>query len=130
MTENFNIRIRPEGVKKLMTELQTQFCSTVEYQNQKWEWRYIIIQKACELAQYLIGKRKTLDFSEPQPNLKRDDTDAMRKIILNISYTRWKKMGFSKGTLYYLKKNAMSGKPFKIYKKVWKKVRRFEEGKL
>jgi CRISP-associated protein Cas1 len=36
----------------------------------------------------------------------RQDSDEMRKKILSISYADWKKMGFSKGTLHYLKKNA------------------------
>lgn len=31
-----------------------------------------------------------------------------------MPYTEWKKMGFSKGTLHYMKKNAESGKAFSL----------------
>jgi CRISPR-associated protein Cas1 len=40
------------------------------------------------------------------------------KKILSISYAEWQKMGFSKGTLHYLKKNSKSEKPFTFHKKV------------
>jgi CRISPR-associated protein Cas1 len=35
-----------------------------------------------------------------------------------IPYTQWKKRGFSKGTLNYMKKNAKSEKPFTLNKPV------------
>jgi len=31
-----------------------------------------------------------------------------------MSYTEWKKMGFSKGTLHYMKLNARADKPFTL----------------
>jgi len=112
ITENYNIRIRPNGVKKLMGELNSQFSKKVIYRNRNWEWGYVINQKARELAKYLEGKRKTLDFSSPKPNPKRQDKLDMRERILKISYKEWEKRGYSKGTLHYLKKNVRSGKPF------------------
>lgn len=48
-----------------------------------------------------------------------------RKLLLS----HWKRMGYSKGTLHYLKKNARSEKPFKIYGKgreklkIWMKIK-------
>ena len=38
--------------------------------------------------------------------------------ILSIPYAQWKKRGFSKGTLHYMKKNAESDKPFTLNKHV------------
>lgn len=38
----------------------------------------------------------------------------MRQKILSISYTGWKKMGFSKGTLHYMKENARGDKSFTL----------------
>jgi CRISPR-associated protein Cas1 len=121
-TENYNIRIRPDGVKKLMAELIPQFSKTVKYSGYHREWGYIITEKAYELGQFIIGKRKALDFSEPEPVLERHDSDDMRKKILDMSYTEWERMGFSKGTLNYLKRNAKDDKPFKIYGKVRDKL--------
>lgn len=125
-TENYNIRIKPAGVKKLMTQLDEQLSTKVGYLDHKWEWRHVIVQKTHELAEYLTGKRKNIDFTTPRPELKRTDTDKIRKTILNISYTEWQRMGFSKGTLYYLKKNARNSEPFKIYKSVRKKLKKIE----
>jgi len=36
---------------------------------------------------------------------KRDDTDFLRKKIIDMSYAEWKKMGFSKGTYIHTLKN-------------------------
>jgi len=39
-------------------------------------------------------------------------------MVLAIPYSEWKKRGFSKGCLNYMKKNAESEKPFILYKYV------------
>jgi CRISPR-associated protein Cas1 len=41
-------------------------------------------------------------------------TDLLRKKIIDMPYTEWKKMGFSKGTLHYMKQNAMCDSPFTL----------------
>ena len=45
---------------------------------------------------------------------ERDDTDLLRKMIIDMPYVEWKKMGFSKGTLHYMKQNATRDKPFSL----------------
>jgi CRISPR-associated protein Cas1 len=42
----------------------------------------------------------------------------MRGKIKDMSYAEWKKRGFSKGTLHYLKQNAEGDELFKVYGKV------------
>jgi CRISPR-associated protein Cas1 len=44
----------------------------------------------------------------------RDDSDLLRKKIIDMPYTEWKKMGFSKGTLHYMKQDDKSNKPFTL----------------
>ena len=105
-----------------MKELDAQFSKKVVYRNRNWNWEYIINQKARELAQYIEGKRKTLDFSSPGPNLERQDRQDVREKILSITYKEWKEMGYSKGTLHYLKKNVKSGKPFTMNEHVRKRI--------
>lgn len=39
---------------------------------------------------------------------------VLRKKIIDMSYTEWKNMGFSKGTLNYMKENAKADKPFTL----------------
>lgn len=46
--------------------------------------------------------------------VERKDSDLLRKKIIDMPYTEWKKMGFSKGTLHYMKKNAKDAKPFTL----------------
>ena len=106
LTENYNIRLRPDAVKKLIGEINSQFTSKASIRGKMWEWGYIISHKAGELADYLNGKRTTLGLESPTPHLARLDSAEAREKILTTSYAEWKKMGFSKGTLHYLKKNA------------------------
>jgi CRISPR-associated protein Cas1 len=49
----------------------------------------------------------------------------MRQKILSISYADWKKMGFSKGTLHYLKKNAERNEPFTMNRHVRERLERW-----
>jgi CRISP-associated protein Cas1 len=124
-TENYNIRIRPQGVEKLLNEVNSMFTSKMKYGKKNWEWAYIIERKTNELANYLAGKRKILDMSKPTPKIDRIDNAEMREKILKMSYSEWKKTGFSKGTLHYLKKNAEDDKPFIVYGKVIEKLKDF-----
>ena len=74
----------------------------------------VLLLKARELSHHLIGKRKTIEFNKPVYVDERDDSDFIRKKIMDIPYTEWEKMGFSKGTLHYMKQNAMSDMPFTL----------------
>jgi hypothetical protein len=46
--------------------------------------------------------------------------------ILSIPYAQWKKRGFSKGTLHYMKKNAESDKPFTLNKHVRERLNKWD----
>ena len=81
-----------------------------------------MLLKTRELAQYLVEKRKTIDFSHPYYAVERQDSEDVRQKILSISYTDWKKMGFSKGTLHYMKENAKDDKPFTLNAHVMERV--------
>ena len=45
-----------------------------------------------ELVQYLVEKRKTIDFSEPAYAVDRQDSDVIMQRILSVSYSDWNKM--------------------------------------
>jgi CRISPR-associated protein Cas1 len=121
-TENYNIRLRPCGVKKLMNELVTQFTHKVRYGKNNLEWRNVITEKAHELGYFLSGKRKSITFATPSPELSRDDSDVLRKKILSMTYPEWKSMGMPKSNLHYLKAKAKDDKPFRLYGKVREKL--------
>ena len=126
-TENYNLRLRPTGARKVTEKVNRWFNKAVEYQGKESAWSYIIFLKTRELAHYLTGKKRKLDFSTPLYEIDRQDSDEIRRKILAIPYAEWKKMGFSKGTLFYLKKNARDGKPFTMNKHVWERLEQWED---
>ncbi len=48
----------------------------------------------------------------PKYLMERQDSDEIRKKILEMPYRTWERRGFSKGTLHYMKRNAIGEKPF------------------
>ena len=121
------MKLRASGTRKITQELNTWLNKAVTYQDKEISWNYVIFLKTRELAHYLIGKKKTLDLISPEYEIYRQDSDEMRKKILSIPYAQWKKRGFSKGTLNYMKKNAESGKPFILNKLVRKRLDQWKE---
>ncbi|WP_135609406.1 CRISPR-associated endonuclease Cas1 [Methanococcoides sp. AM1] len=126
-TENYSLRLRPSGAKKLAEEVNLWFNKRVRYQDKMPMWNYVILLKARELAYYLTGKRKEIDFLEPLYATKRQDSSDIRQKILSISYSDWKKLGFSKGTLHYMKKNAEANKPFTLNAHVRERLNQWEK---
>lgn len=61
-----------------------------------------------------------LDFVKPEYEIERIDSYDRRQKILNIFYVDWKKLGFSKETVHYMKQNAKSDKPFTLMLMYWK----------
>jgi len=117
-TENYTMRLRPSGAKKVLQEIDAQFNRKTHYKGQLWSWRYIILDKATELSHHLQTKREELNFMTENQKLERIDNEDVREKILKIKYQEWKKQGFSKGTLHYMKQNAKSDKPFTLNKHV------------
>jgi CRISPR-associated protein Cas1 len=113
-TDNYSLRLRQSGAKKLTEEVNLWFNKRVSYKGNMTMWSYVMFLKTRELAQYLTDKRKDIDFIVPQYETKRQDSSDIRQKILSISYSDWKKLGFSKGTLHYMKKNAKADKPFTL----------------
>jgi CRISP-associated protein Cas1 len=122
-TENYSLRLRPSGVKKLVTEFNKQLNRKTDYINKDLTVSYVLFLKVRELAQHLVGKKSSLDLSTPVPLLVRMDTDWLRAKIKKITYAQWKKLGLSKGTLHYMKQNANSDEPFTLNKHILDIVR-------
>ena len=125
-TENYNLRLKPTGARKVVNEFSNMLNKKVSYQGKEITWGYVIFLKARELAHYLTSKKEKLDFVKPEYEIERIDSYDVRQKILNISYVDWKKLGFSKGTLHYMKQNAKSDKPFSLNSHVLERVNRWE----
>jgi len=113
-TENYNLRLRPSGAKKLMEEIAIWFNRKVKYKNKMYKWGNLLIEQTRELAHYVSGKKGLLNLSEPYFEIERDDTGEIRKIISELNYSKWEKLGFSKGTLHPLKQKVKEGKTFTL----------------
>jgi CRISPR-associated protein Cas1 len=127
-TESYSLRLKPSGAKKVTEEFNNWMNKKVPYKKQSAMWSYALLLKTRELAQYLVEKRKTLDFSKPAYSVERQDSHDIKQKILTISYSDWKKMGFSKGTLHYMKKNAEAEKPFILNSHVKERLEMWGEG--
>jgi CRISPR-associated protein Cas1 len=115
-SDDRTIQLRPDSVKRLIEELDKTFSQLAKYKGRNHQW-YVMIQiKAQELALYLTNNLKVLDFYRPEPYIEKLDSRELREKILRISYSDWKKMGYSHGSLHYLKKCASSNKPLKLTK--------------
>lgn len=125
-TENYNLRLKPTGAKKIVNEFSNLLNKKVSYQGKENTWSYVIFLKVRELAHYLTSKKEKLDFVKPEYEIERIDSYDIRQKILNISYVDWKKLGFSKGTLHYMKQNAKSDKPFTLNSHVLDRVNKWE----
>jgi CRISPR-associated protein Cas1 len=117
-TENFTLKLRAFGTRKVTDELNSWLNKVVNYKEKETSWNYLMFLKTRELAHHPIGKKKSLDLVSPKYQMERQDSDEVRKQILSIPYSQWKKQGFSKGTLNYMKKNAGGDKPFTLNKHV------------
>jgi len=98
--------LRSIGTRKITDEINRYLTKSVEYLGKETSWDYVVFLKARELAHYLVGKQKSLDLISPDYEINRQDAHDIRKKILSIPYTEWKRRGFSKGTLHYMKINA------------------------
>jgi len=126
VTDNYNLRLRGLGGKKVANEFSNMLNKPVNYGDKQTTWGSVLLLKARELAHNLTGKYKELDFVSPEFGIQRIDSHEIRQKILSISYADWKKLGFSKGTLHYMKQNAKSDKPFTLNNHVLERVKAWE----
>lgn len=125
-TENYNLRLKPTGARKIVNEFSNMLNEKVSYQGKESTWSYVIFLKVRELAHYLTSKKEKLDFVKPEYEIERIDSYEIRQKILSISYVHWKKLGYSKGTLHYMKQNAKSDKPFTLNSHVLERVNKWK----
>jgi CRISPR-associated protein Cas1 len=125
-TENYNLRLKPTGARKIVNEFSNMLNKKVSYQGKESTWSYVIFLKVRELSHYLTSKKDKLDFVKLEYEIKRIDSYNIRQKILNISYVDWKKLGFSKGTLHYMKQNAKLDKLFTLNVHVLERVNKWE----
>jgi len=121
--DDYRYRLDADAKKRFLGLLKDRFNSGIRHNGQTCKWDTVILRKTQELARFLTGKSRELDFNEPHPKLKRIDNRDMRQRILELNHKEAKKLGIEKSTLHYLRKHAQNEKPFKTYKKVTKRLK-------
>jgi len=120
--DNYVLRLKTEAVRKLIDTLRIKFNSSVQYKGRFCSWDTLIRLKAQELADYVLGKRSSLDLGEPKPDLDRTDSEAIRSKILSLTAAEASKLGIRRNTLWHLQQRVQTSKPIRIYSKVRKRL--------
>jgi CRISPR-associated protein Cas1 len=89
LPHTFPLRLKPSGAKKVTEEFNKWMDKKVIYQNRSPFWSYALLLKTRELAQFLVEKKKSVDFSKPEYTIERQDSEDIRQKILSISYAEW-----------------------------------------
>jgi len=116
--DDYRYRLEAKAKRRFLSLLKEHFNRGVKYQGCTCKWDTVILRKTQELARYLTGKTKDVNFAMPSSSLNRTDSRDLRNRILQLSHKEAKALGIGKSTLHYLRKHARSDKPFKIYSKV------------
>lgn len=120
--DDYRFRFNPEAKERFIALLKERFNSGVRYRGERLKWDTVIEEKTSELARFLTNKMSTVDFAEPSPKLDRLDDRKLRKRINSLTSHEAKKRGLGKSTLHYLRRNAHSERPFRVYGKVREKL--------
>ena len=123
LTENYHIRLKQETAKLLVEKIKSNFNSKVSYGKKHFAYQNILYDNVSQLAQYIVDKKKTIEFIVPHVEINRDDDLLIREKILSMSPEERKKLGINKSTLWYLKKNISSKDKIKIYDKILDKIK-------
>ena len=119
ITENYHARLGEDVAKLLIEKVNSNFNARYNYKNGKnYSYQIILQDNLQQLCNFVVEKKKELEFIIPKMKLNRNDDLELREKILNITPEERKKLGINKSTLWYIKKNLSEGKTSKIYEKI------------
>jgi CRISPR-associated protein Cas1 len=122
--DDYRYRFELDAKRRFIQLLRERFNSGVVYKGAVMKWDTVIQEKTSELARYLTGRSRALDFCDPFQLLERTDDREVREKILGLTQSEAGKLGISRGTLHYLRKNANSKESFQVYRKVLARLNR------
>jgi len=116
-TENYHIRLKPNTAKLLIEKIKNNFNQRYEFRNKQYALENIMFENIRELSKYITGNSKSLEFSIPDIEIKRNDNSQIRDKIMSIDTEKRKELRINKSTLWYQQKKIKEGKTIKIYNK-------------
>ena len=107
----------------MIENINSNFNARYNYKNGKnYSYQIILQDNLQQFANFIVGKKRELDFVIPKMNLNRNDNTELRKKILNMTPEERRQLKINKSTLWYIKKNLAQGKTPKIYEKILTKI--------
>ena len=123
VTENYHIRLKPQTAKMLIEKLRLNMDAKVPFKHGKqYSYQSILLDSIQQLANFVIAKRKELEFNIPNTKIRRSDPVELRNKILYISTSERKSLGINKSTLWYQQKKIATGKRVRVYRKIMSKL--------
>jgi len=122
-TENYHIRLKPNIAKLLIEKIKNNFNQRYEFKNKQYALENIMFENIRELSKYITGNIKSLEFTIPDIEIKRNDNSQVRDKIMSIDPEKRKELKINKSTLWYQQKKIKEGKSIKIYNKTKMKIK-------
>ena len=74
------------------------------------------------MSRYITGNSKSLEFTIPDIEIKRNDNSQVRERIMSIDPEEREELKINKSTLWYQQKKIKEGKTIKICRKTRVKI--------
>jgi len=117
VTENYNLRLKPQTAKMLIEKISLNFNRTSSYKAKNHTYENILFDNVQQLANFIVGKRRDLHFNIPEFRIPRVDSLELQKGIAAMSHSERKRLDINKSTLWYQKRQLKAGKKLKLYTK-------------
>jgi len=83
-TGNYHIRLKPNTAKLLIEKIKNNFNQRYEFRKKQYALENIMFQNIRELSKYITGNSKSLEFTIPDIEIKRNDNSQVRDKIMSI----------------------------------------------
>jgi len=103
-------------------KIKNNFNQRYEFRNKQYALENIMFENIRELSRYITGNSKSLEFTIPDIELKRNDNSQVRDKIMSIDPEKRKELKINKSTLWYQQKKIKEGKTLKVYNKIKVKI--------
>jgi len=122
-TENYHIRLGENAAKMLIEKINLNFNAKYNYKNDKnYSYQNILQDNLQQLSNFVVGKKKEIEFNIPAMKLHRNDNLKLKEKISSMTNEERKGFGINKSTLWHMKKNLKEGKTISVYDKVLSKI--------
>ena len=123
ITENYHTRLGEDVAKSLIEKINSNFNARYNYKNGKnYSYQIILQDNLQQLSNFIMEKKKEIEFVIPKMKVNKNDNLELRKKILNMTPEEMKGLGINRSTLWHIRKNFSEGKTPKIYEKVLLKI--------